>query len=128
MRARFILFLAISLTTGACASGPGSRAQRGSANLISSEQLRDASTVSNTLDEVIQRLRPLWLRERVSSVTGGRILPLVYVNGTRYGEIDLLRSISAHEVERVEYLPPSDATTLYGTGHAGGVISVATRR
>jgi hypothetical protein len=36
--------------------------------------------------------------------------------------------MNADNIETMRYLSPSDATTRYGTGYAGGVIEVTLRR
>ncbi len=73
--------------------------------------------------EIIQRHRSLWLRGR-----GTLGPPLVYLNGQRRGGVETLRDIPAGDFFRAELLSPSEATSLYGTGHAAGVITVETRR
>lgn len=127
MRASVVLRLALVLALTACGGAPRPEG-RARPDLLTSAELREENTGALTLDQLIARLRPLWLRERVSSITQGRVLPVVYLNGTRYGEIAVLRSIPVNDVEEVHYLSASDATTLYGTGHAGGVIAVEIRR
>ena len=39
-----------------------------------------------------------------------------------------LDQMSTENIETMRYLSASDATTKYGTGYAGGVIEVTTRR
>jgi hypothetical protein len=125
-----LILLAVTLSPSACASGPGPRSSGGQNDLLTSAELRDIETGSLSLEQAIQRLRPLWLRARSTTIMGGTITPLVYVNGTRFGggNIVVLRTIPVHEVEEVRFLSASDATTQYGTGHAGGVIAVRSRR
>jgi hypothetical protein len=50
--------------------------------------------------------------------------PLVYVDNAYYGPLSSLRSIRPEWIGEMEYLNATDATTRYGTGHLGGVISV----
>jgi hypothetical protein len=79
--------------------------------------------------EVVQRLRPGWLRTR------GRISiqyptaqnPVVYVDNIRFGSPNSLRQVSVDAIEEIRYMGASEATTRFGTGHAGGVILVRTR-
>jgi hypothetical protein len=42
----------------------------------------------------------------------------------RHGDIQSLRSILIEEIAEVRFISASDATTRWGTGHAGGVIQV----
>jgi hypothetical protein len=50
------------------------------------------------------------------------------VDGIRFGTAESLQRVRVIEVEFVRYLNARDATTRYGTGHAGGVIAVTTKR
>ena len=49
---------------------------------------------------------------------------MVYIAGVREGPLNTLRGIELSDVLRIEYINPLDATTRFGTGHSGGVISV----
>jgi hypothetical protein len=73
--------------------------------------------------QLIQRHRSLWLRGR-----GALGPPIVYLNGQRRGSIQTLQDIPASDFFQARLLSPAEATSLYGTGHASGVISVETRR
>jgi hypothetical protein len=73
--------------------------------------------------QLIQRHRSLWLRGR-----GALGPPIVYLNGQRRGSIQTLQDIPASDFFQAQLLSPAEATSLYGTGHASGVISVETRR
>jgi hypothetical protein len=52
-------------------------------------------------------------------------MPVVYLNGTRYGSVETLRSIHSTSIREIRFLNSSDATTRYGIGHLGGAILVA---
>jgi hypothetical protein len=39
-----------------------------------------------------------------------------------------LRTLSVDQIEQMEFVSASDATTRYGTGHPSGIIEVTTRR
>jgi hypothetical protein len=73
--------------------------------------------------QLIQRHRSLWLRGR-----GALGPPIVYLNGQRWGSVQALQDIPASDFFQARLLSPAEATSLYGTGHASGVISVETRR
>jgi hypothetical protein len=73
--------------------------------------------------QAVQRLRTRWLQTRA-----GLEAPVLYVDGTRRGSADELRFLRADEIERMEYMSPSDATTRFGTGHTGGAILVTSIR
>ncbi len=112
---------------------------------ITREQIA-ASTQWNAA-EIIQQIRPAWLRPRVratlrtAEVTAGllgsdgqgpipdpAIYPEVFEDELHFGPIDTLERFAAGEIEAIEFLSPNEATILYGTGYMGGIIRVITRR
>ncbi len=128
MRAH-VLKTALSLILlSACASAGGGGGSSGRADIITREELEAQGTQQEDTYTVIQRLHPNWLRARTSSFgAGGPIYPVVFLNGSRYGELDSLRGFRITEVESIQYMSATDATTRFGTGYLGGVILVRTR-
>jgi hypothetical protein len=88
-----------------------------------------AGTSARDAYGIVQQYRSAWLRSRgVTSFrdsTAG--LVQVYVNGTRWGEVERLRDIPLVEITEIRYRSGQEATMLYGANHAGGVIEVLTR-
>ncbi len=137
--ARLGLFFALSFAFAGCGA-PGQFAPPssggGSPDEISREEI--ASLPDGDAYQIIQQLRPRWVRTRVTGTFGsvaaagdggdGAIYAVVFVDDMRFGEIDSLRQIRSPEIERIEYINARDATTLYGTGYMAGVIRVRTRR
>ena len=123
--ARLLALAAVLVLPGCAAStavGDGSSLRR-SASMITEAEFDEVVTIGN-LYEAIERLRSAWLRSR-----GGRSgLPVVFVNGTRFGEIDSLRALQVGDVASARLMNAGDATTLYGTGYPAGIIDVRTRR
>lgn len=115
----------LAVTIGCASTGP--ERPRRDRNVISAEEIA-AAQVTNAFDAV-RRLRPHFLQSRgPSSIqTPGADQPVVYMNGMRVGSPETLDTIRANEIETITYISPSDATTRYGTGHAGGVIEVKTK-
>jgi hypothetical protein len=121
---RTLVLGALALGTFACASaGPGSSGS----GPITRADLEDVSM--RDAYEVVQRLRPAWLRARgrVSFQSSTAQNPVVYVDGIRFGSPESLRQVPADAVQDIRYLGASEATTRFGTGHPGGVILVRTR-
>ena len=122
-----IVFLAAALALGAtaCASGGGGAARPAGAtsNRIVLEEIQDLSQMTGL--QAIERLRPRWLQARAG--TGGEP-PVLYVDGSRRSSINDLQSMRTSDLEQMEYMSASDATTRFGTGHGGGAIMVTTRR
>lgn len=121
----------------ACASAPSAGEGR-NPNLITQAEIAGHDLTSAY--QIVQRLRPQWLRNRgVSSFTGvvadprsGAIVPAapttqVYLDGTRLGTLEDLHGISAMLVLQMERLGGIEATQRFGTGHEDGVILVTTR-
>lgn len=122
------LLLGLTLTLTACsgASAGGSAAPRRNGNAISVQELEEPSISTLSVYDAIMRLRPTWLRERgATSVRGTSLLPEVILNESP-SSVDMLRGLRASDVTALEYMNAADATTLYGTGYANGVIKVRT--
>ncbi len=124
---RRILCLALLAVLVGCASSANGRRSLQSRNVITTEEIESLNV--STAYEVIQQLRPHFLQGRgQSSIQDpGSSMPVVYVNGVRYGPPSALQGIRAMDLREIRYLSASDATTRYGTGHVGGVIEVDTR-
>lgn len=113
--------VSIASAGAACASGGGSgEGGLRNPNVIEAEELASIPTL--TAMDAIRRLRPRWLQPRGQ---GG--LPIVFRDGARLDRPDDLRRIQVAEVQRLEYLSPSDATMKYGTNFVGGAIEVTSR-
>ncbi len=104
----------------ACASTTGTNSARQSPNTLTADEI--AASTARSAFEAVDLLRPQWLRTR-----GGPYLPAVYLDNTKYGEIEALRNIPAANIAEMQYLSSNDATTRYGTGHVGGAILVKTK-
>lgn len=126
MRFPFLRLLALGtvlVAVPACASSETASA-RGGSSPITYEDIADLP--ARDAYEVVQTLRPMWLRgrARMSIQNPGTLTPVVYVDNMRFGDVGSLRQISADAVAEIRYIGASDATTRWGTGHAGGVIMV----
>ena len=121
-----LLFVSLPLLGGCATGGSGTSGSR--SGPIERDEVESVSTRDAL--QLVQRLRPQWLQGRGSTSlrSPGATLPLVYLDGVRYGAVESLRQIDSEAVWRVEFLNAPDATNRFGTGHAGGVILVTTRR
>ena len=87
----------------------------------------------NTARDLVQRLRPGFLRNRGASSFGnaasGTPTPTarVIVDGAPRGGLGALAEISAMSVREIRDLNAADASIQYGTGYDGGAILVLTR-
>jgi hypothetical protein len=114
----------VFLVAGCASSGGGGGVRGRSPNVITTAELRSQVTQQEDAYAIIQRLRPGWLRPRQSSFSGQPVYPVVFLNGTRYGEIDSLHSFRVTEIASLELISATDATTRFGTGYTGGAIMV----
>ena len=143
----------IALGTAACASssstqgaGAGAATTSGpkpSATFITADEIERVHVENGY--EAVQKLRPALLRQRQvasangqggvskdappitgTNVSAGNVV--VYVDGTRIGDIDQLRQISASSIATMRYYSASEAQLKWGSGHPGGVIEVISKR
>jgi hypothetical protein len=124
---RWVLASLLLLLVAACGS-PGELGSLQPANALVQEDL-ERLDVSNAY-QAVERLRPDWLRSRgpFSPRNPQASLPTIYVAGVRQqGGLDALRQVRLGDVREIQYLNSSDATTRYGTDHAGGAILVILR-
>lgn len=126
MRASIFIPLALVVMVSACASAASSSgAPLRNVNHITTAELDETS--ASTAYEVIQYLRPSWLRTRGRMSLAGDPPLRVYLDGTYFGDVETLRQLSAQVVERMERLGASEATQRFGTDHTNGAILVYTR-
>ncbi len=127
--AMLALFLFAPLALGCASTGGAPQKATGSnRNLINREQLDAMPSI--TARDAVERLHRDWLRGRGGSVqtTSGRVYPVVFVDGRRFGELPVLRQFGVEEIEEIRFLSASDATTRFGTGYPGGIINLILRR
>lgn len=128
---RLTIALALGLVIGGCGSGRPPEAGYGfrNRNVITFDEISMSRTGSTSAFDLIQRLRPEYLRSRgtssLSNITP--VTAVVYVDEVRYGQLESLRSLSADQIREVHYINASDATTRFGTDHVGGAILITTR-
>ncbi len=121
---RNLLPLVLIAVLCGCASGsPGVSPER---DLISREEV-EAAQVTNAY-QLIERLRPLWLRSRGERSVRLETLILVYQNQNLLGGIEQLHAIPIETVHSVRVLTAAEAGRLAGLGsrHVERVIMVTT--
>ena len=122
------LVLVASLVVGlaACGSVPGRPGQTRAPLQITLEEIR-SSGQSNAY-EVVQALRPEWLRIRGPTTLRPEGDPiLVYLETQRLGTVEQLRNISAAAIESIRFLDRREASLQFGPGHVNGAIVIRTR-
>ena len=124
------LYLFALATVIACASSgtSASNPPHTDRNVILANEL--ASVPQGNLFEVIQRLRPNFLRSRGESSIAiqGADYPTVYMDGRVYGDVGSLRQIVSSQVEAVRYYDAPSAQQRFGMISGSGVIEVTSKR
>jgi hypothetical protein len=105
----------------ACASG-GTTAQ-----VITAPELSRSRATSAY--DAIRQIRPEMLRTRDPGtlVYFKTNRPLVAVDNTLVGGVEVLRAIPVHKVARIEFVNAWLAAKRYGTGFGNGVMLIETR-
>jgi hypothetical protein len=132
-RGRF--FLAALLC--ACASAPSGtstarpRTTESAPDYITSVEVA-ATPVANVYD-LISRLRPTWLRTQPGSIRGNtrNQVVVVYLDDTRIGDLQSLRTISTSGVATLRYYDATRAATVLrdpGSDPIAGAIVITTTK
>jgi len=123
-----LLFATSALLLVSCASAPSTPAPRRDRNLITAEEI--AAEPATSAAELLERLRPTWLRNRgpTSIGSGAPSYPIVYIDEVRSGGPEALSRVSSQIVREIRFINGRDATTRWGMDHGGGVILVTTGR
>jgi hypothetical protein len=119
--------LLFTLAMAACASTGGSA--RSTTGMLTAEDLDNLGPGVSAY-EAIERLRPVWLRDRgvnsPSAAYADDTLPKVHIDTTPY-DLGALRSFRTTDIQTISFMDGRDATTRFGTGYVNGVILVTTR-
>jgi len=126
LRPSLLVLLVLVLQLPGCASGLEGRSvgPLPGGNLLLAEEIE--AVERGTAFEVIEVLRPQWLRMRSEqSVTrdGGIV---VYLNDSKLGGIEMLRQLAPRGILRIERFNTTAASQRWGPGHSDGVILVTT--
>ena len=125
-RSAFTRSLAAFVLAAAWGCSSGSRVPSRSADVITAADM--AAVNLPTAFDVVERLRPHFLRPRGPTTVVSDTRLVVYQDNLNLGGVEMLRQIRAAELQEIRFLSASDATTRFGTGHPGGAIIVTTRK
>jgi hypothetical protein len=106
------------------ATGARSANRRVDLNVISQQEI--AESQFGTAYDLVRARRPRWLSTGGTTAArspGGNVV-VVYVNKTRMGGPESLRSIAVSGVGSIRYYDATSANMEFGNGHLGGVIQV----
>ena len=85
------------------------------------------ATQQATVFDALRQLRPRWLSSRGGARVGRNLSVTVYMGRQRMGTVDFLRTLDPQAVRDVRFYTGSEATTIFGTDAAGGVIEISRR-
>ena len=127
---RFALALALALgltVAAASCTHPSSAVGNANGALITRDEIENSHAV--TALDVISRLRPYYLgsRGRTSINLDPQTHAMVFLNDQEYGDITVLRNLSANDIEEVHYFSGSQAVQKFGAQYGGGVIQLISR-
>lgn len=121
----------------ACASSGGTKpdVQQSSRDRVTSIEI--SSTPGSNAYDLVSRLRPQWLKASgmasIGGGTGSRTssqVTLVYLDGSKIGELESLRSISSTGIKSMEWISSTRAPIVFtdiGSDAVNGVISIKTK-
>jgi hypothetical protein len=125
---RTLRHVVVSLTlvaTAACASS-GAQKSSGSPDKLTKAEIEATNTTSAY--DVVNRLRPNWLRPAGMTMTGlsnsGSQMVTVYVDNQALGGVETLRSITTASVLSMEFLTPTRAANVVSNIPNGVVTAV----
>jgi hypothetical protein len=122
------LTLGTMLGSASRASGQATGQPKYQRDRIVFDEIEAKASDAKNAYEVIERLRPQFLRARPSrTISNQNPVPIhVFIDGGYRGGLEVLREITANSVIEITYLNGTDATTRFGTGYESGAILVKT--
>lgn len=125
-----VILAVTAIMLPATATGQATSSVRYERDLITAEEIQARAPDAKTAYDIVQRLRPQFLRTRASgSIMNKEPVPIqVYVDGSLRGSVYVLKELISHGVIDIAWLSGVDATTRFGTGHENGAIQVRTGR
>lgn len=129
--ARSYATVTLALTVSACASSGNPKTTEASRDVVTSIEI-DATTANSAYD-LINRLRPNWLRSMGPGSIGGGVRTqeiVVYLDDSRLGGLDALRSLSTAGIRSMRFLDATRAATVLhnvGSEPIAGAIVISTK-
>jgi len=76
--------------------------------------------------DLIRNSHPHWLQLQLREANSTSY-PVVYLDGFRYGDVPVLRTIAPKDISEIQFFNSADAFIRFGPDHQGGVILVTTK-
>jgi hypothetical protein len=119
----FVLLAAMALAS-ACKSTSARGTRRLDRSVITRDQMVDGSYA--TVYDAVAALHSNWLRARGPDSFVYPSIVWVYIDGTRAGDVEVLRTIQPKLVNAVRFYDGPTATGRWGVDNGSGVIHVST--
>jgi hypothetical protein len=116
---------AAAATGASSAPAGGHRTALRPRNRITAEEIAEARYANAY--QLVEGLRPGWLRIRGRNSISRTEFVRVYVDGTPRGGVGVLRQIPVTSLRAVEHLTGAEATQRFGTDHGAGAILITSR-
>jgi len=123
-RRHWLLAIACLALAPACKSAPTRETRRVDRTVITRDQMLDGSYV--TVYDAVAALRSNWLRPRGPDSFVLPSIVWVYIDGSRAGDVSVLRNIQPKLVNAVRFYDGPTATGRWGVDNGSGVIHVST--
>jgi len=123
-RRHWLLAIACLALAPACKSAPTRETRRVDRTVITRDQMLDGSYV--TVYDAVAALRSNWLRPRGPDSFVLPSIVWVYIDGSRAGDVSVLRNIQPKLVNAVRFYDGPTATGRWGVDNGAGVIHVST--
>jgi hypothetical protein len=123
-RNRWRVVLAVAAFVPACQTTQSHATRRVDRTVITRDQMLDGSYV--TVYDAVAALRSNWLRPRGPDSFVLPSIVWVYVDGSRAGDVSILRNIQPKLVNSVRFYDGPTATGRWGVDNGAGVIHVST--
>jgi hypothetical protein len=129
---RVVGLAALAFLSG-CAGGSGTQSSgmpepARKSDIVTLEELSRISNTS-TLYEALHALRPAWFRRLPTTLrpeSEGDVV--VYLDQSRFGGPETLRTLAVTGITAVRYYNPTEAQARFGLGHLHGAIQIITAR
>jgi hypothetical protein len=126
MMVRWMSAVCLVVAVQACSSGTARRQRAPDLSAISQAEL-DAAPYSSAF-EVVQALRPNWLRIKGATTLRTVEYIRVYLDGSLLGAPDQLRNVTKRSIASIRFMDGVAATQRWGLDHGQGAIVVSTRQ
>jgi len=123
-RRHWLLAVACLALAPSCKSAPTRETRRVDRTVITRDQMLDGSYV--TVYDAVAALRSNWLRPRGPDSFVLPSIVWVYIDGSRAGDVSVLRNIQPKLVNAVRFYDGPTATGRWGVDNGAGVIHVST--